>query len=403
MEVKTPDRTPEELSLSPGKPFWRLPGVAAGVGIAALALSVLLGWGDGRQFWSSYLVAALFYLTVALGGLFFVLLQFVTRAGWSVVVRRLAEHLMGTLPWVAVLLLVALGLGFNHLYEWGRPDKVLEDPLLQHKSPYLNPTFFFLRSVFYLASWSLIAWWFRRWSLLQDRSGDLAITGRLQIASAPCLVLFGLTLTFASFDWIMSMDPHWYSTIFGVYLFAGCFLAILSALILLILALQGKGLLADAIGVEHLHDLGKLLFGFVVFWGYIAFSQFMLIWYGNIPEETAWYYHRLQHGWTGVTVVLVLGHFVLPFFFLLSREVKRKRLTLGLAAAWVLVFHYVDLYWLVMPGLQEHGFSPHVLDLTSLIGLGGLFLAGLGLLMRGASLVPLKDPRLEESLSFENI
>ncbi|MFQ5790619.1 MAG: hypothetical protein ACE5JI_09115 [Acidobacteriota bacterium] len=375
--------------------------ITFGVGIAGLVASYLLGRPESDQFWQSYLVSSLFFLSLGLGGLFFVLLQFVTRAGWSVVVRRQAEHVMGTVPLLALLFL-PLGTALTALYPWAGSDASTVDRLLLHRRPYLNVDFFSLRSLAYLLGWSALAWWFRRQSLRQDDTQDIAITRRLQTASAPAMLFFGLTVTFASFDWIMALDPHWYSTILGVYFFAGSAVAILAFLIIEVLWLQTAGLLLNIVSYEHFHDLGKLLFGFVAFWAYIAFSQFMLIWYGNIPEETSWYAHRLQHGWTTVSWGLAVGHFVLPFFFLLPRDVKRKRATLLIGAFWLLAMHYLDLYWLVMPNFHLDGFAPHLLDITTLAGVGGVFLGTLTVLLRRSALVPLGDPRLLESLSFEN-
>jgi hypothetical protein len=220
--------------------------------------------------------------------------------------------------------------------------------------------------------------------------------------SPVAIVFYAITVTFASFDWIMSLDPHWYSTVFGVYFFSGAFMASLAFLILVLLAFQGSGLLRHTVSTEHYHDLGKLLFGFVVFWAYIAFSQYMLIWYANIPEETVWYMHRMEHGWEIVTWVLVLGHFVLPFFLLLPRSTKRNRLTLLFAGLWLLAMHYVDLYWLVMPAFGS-GFHPHLQDLMTLLGVSLVFLGGFALLTKRVALLPVRDPRLAESISFENI
>lgn len=391
----------EEVSIPAGHRLQRLPGLGLVLGVAGLGLSLAWGRGDLPGLFGAYLVAWLFFLTLALGSLVFVLIQFATRAGWSVTVRRLAEHVMGTLPGLALLGL-PLAWGVHDLYHWTHPEAVAADPVLQGKRPYLNEGFFLLRSLVYLASWSAMAWWFRRQSLRQDELGQPDLTRRLQTLSPLGLIWFALTLTFASFDWIMSLDPHWYSTIFGVYVFAGAFLSALAFLIVLALFLQSAGLVSHLVTTEHYHDLGKLLFGFVVFWAYIAFSQFMLIWYGNIPEETAWYWHRLHHGWGSVSVLLAVGHFVLPFFFLLPRSVKRRWSTLLAAALWVLLMHYVDLFWLVVPSLHQD-FQVGLVYLWTLLGVGGIFLAVLGWLMRRRALVPARDPRLEEALSFENM
>lgn len=373
---------------------------ALGLGVAALSVSILWGQSHAAQLWHSYLVAFVFHVTLALGALFFVLVQFVSRAGWSVGVRRLAEHAMGTLP-VMALLGVPLAFGLSEVYPWASPETVAADPLLQEKAVYLNPAFFLVRGGIFLGGWALLGWWFRRTSLRQDATGDDSITRKLQAASPAGLIFFGLSITFAAFDWIMSLDPHWYSTIFGVYLFSGAVVGGFALIILLGLAVKREGAMTRAMSEEHFHDLGKLLFGFVAFWAYIAFSQFMLIWYANIPEETVWYAHRLAHGWSMLTVSLAVGHFVLPFFFLLPRDVKRRPGTLFVAGAWLLLMHFVDIYWLVMPSLHPEGPMPHLLDLLTLLGMGGVFWGSLCFLMRRTALVPLGDPRLQESLHFE--
>jgi hypothetical protein len=410
-----------EVSLPAGHPLLKACWIAGGLGLVALlgllaafALGAFEEGGLGPRFWASYWIAWLWGVTVAVGGLFFVLLHHVTRAGWSVAVRRLAEHVAGTLPVFALLALPAL-VAAGQLFPWmgdHGAEAAGHDPLLEHKADFLNAGFFYFRSAVYLVAWSLLGWWFRRLSIRQDATGDLALTRRLQTFSAPGLVVFGITLTFAAFDWVMSLDPLWYSTIFGVYLFAGSTVAILSLLILLGIAFELRGPLAGVVTPEHYHDLGKLLFGFVVFWAYIGFSQFMLIWYGNIPEETVWYAHRLEHGWRNVTLALVLGHFVLPFLYLLSRDVKRRRPLIAGAAVWLLLVHYLDLYWLVMPAVSPAfdpalsaagAFAPHWLDLVTLVAVAGIALGAFGWLARRPALVPVADPRLPESLSFENM
>ena len=391
-----------EISIPKDHPLQRLQWAVLVAGVLFLMVSVWEGYGNAGQFFFSYLVAYLFFLSIGLGGLIFVLIQFVTRAGWSVAVRRLAEHIMGTLPLLA-LLAVPLVFGFGELYPWFDSQGVSTDKILQGKSAFLNPGFFYLRSLVYLLSWALIAWGFRKLSIKQDNGNAVPITRKLQAASAPAIVWFAVTVTLFSFDWIMSLDPHWYSTVFGVYFFAGCIIALLSVLILLVLLLQRFRLLANIVSEEHFHDMGKLLFGFVVFWAYIAFSQYMLIWYANIPEETIWYAHRLQHGWESVSFLLAAGHFVLPFFLLLSRNAKRNHTMLIAATLWLLAMHYVDLYWLVMPSFQSDGLHAHWLDLTTFLSVGSLVFAGLLKLMAKPLLIPVRDPRLAESLSFENL
>jgi hypothetical protein len=384
-----------------GEKLWR---VLALVGAAALVLSLALaaaspdGW---RRFFFAYLLNFAFVLSLALGALYFVILHHLTHAGWSVVVRRVSEAVSATLPFLALLFIPVL-LGLHDLYPWSQAAVVARDHALQGKAAYLNVPFFAARWVVYFAIWSVTALYFFRCSLQQDSSGDAMLTVRMQRRAAPAMVLFGVTLTFASIDLLMSLDPHWYSTIFGVYYFAGGVVGIYALLTVLLFALQRSGFLRKAVTVEHYHDLGKLLFGFVVFWAYIGFSQYMLIWYANIPEETRWLAQRQENGWVWVGLVLVFGHFLLPFVVLISRGPKRRPRMLAVAAAWLLLMHWVDLYWLVAPAGSPGSPLPHLLDLTLLVGLGSLLLAAAAFMVRGRSLVPERDPRIEESLAFEN-
>jgi hypothetical protein len=393
------------LRLPADHPWRRLPTI--GIALAALGLGGALALGlmseGGReQLWHSWLVGAMFVLTIGLGGLFFVLVHHATQAGWSVAVRRIGEHAMGTLPWTA-LLFVPLLLGAGDLFHWTHADAVASDHLLTHKRPYLNLPFFLVRNALYFAAWSGFAWWFGRLSRQQDESGDREITARLRKVSGPSLIVFALTLTFASFDWLMSLDPHWYSTIFGAYVFAGSAVAFFAFLGLVVIGAWRTRLLVNVVNHEHLQDIGKLLFAFVVFWAYMAFSQYMLIWYANLPEETGFFSHRLHGSWKPVSVALAVGHFVVPFFFLLPRAIKRSTLTLAAAASWMLLMHLVDLYWLVMPNLHPEGARPALLDAATLVGSVGVFLAAFGRSLGRHALVPIRDPRLAESLTFENV
>ena len=247
---------------------------------------------------------------------------------------------------------------------------------------------------------------FRKTSIKQDESGDPALTMKMARVAAPGLLLFSLTITFAAFDWIMSLDPHWFSTIFGVTYFAGSMMALLAVLGLFCMWLARKGYLREAVNVEHYHDIGKLLFAFMIFWTYVNFSQYFLIWYANLPEETLWYQHRAHGSWEIVGTILILGHFLLPFAFLMSRHIKRNTKTLAAAAIFLLVMHWMDMQFLIMPMHEtdaEPGIHLHWLDAATMIGLLGLFF-GLTLHKTIRSpLLPQRDPRLEESLHFHNI
>lgn len=386
--------------------FW-----AAGlVGIVALAAGVVLGLAEGDDlayFYHSYLLSFCFCLSITVGAQFFVAFQHVSRAGWSVTVRRLCELFGATTPVLTLLFLPILATVCLHrasLYEWADAQATSRDALLQHKAAYLDPAFFIVRSLGYFAVWWLLGRFFLQRSLRQDQSGDVALTLQAERLSPLALLLLSVTVTFAAIDWLMSLEPRWFSTIYGLYYFSGAMVAILAALILAAIGLQAAGRLGDLVTIEHYHDLGKYLFGFVIFWAYIAFSQYLLIWYADIPEETVWYIARQAGAWKWVSLALLFGHFVIPLFGLLSREVKRRKLLLGFWAVWLLAFHWLDLYWLVMPSLgpdRRPTLSP--IDACCLLGVGGIYLAGLFRIAGQQPLVPVKDPRLGESVAFENV
>lgn len=378
-------------------------GIAAGVlGLAATAVVALLTQDGLDRMLHSYLVSFAFFLSLTLGALFFVVLQHLVRAGWSVVVRRIAETLSMNLP-ILALLFIPILLGVGRLYIWADPQIVAGDHLLQLKRPYLNLPFFFVRWIVYLGIWSFLAWYFWKRSVGQDESGDLGLSLQMEKFSAPAMVLFALTTNYAAFDLLMSLDPHWYSTVFGVYFFSAGVVGFFALLSILTALLLRAGRLQGAVTDEHYHDLGKLVFAFTVFWAYIAFSQYMLIWYGNIPEETQWFLKRQTGQWTGVSLLLLFGHFLLPFLYLMPRFVKRRPKLFGPMAAWVLLMHYVDMYWLVMPEVSAPGKIPFsLMDLTCPLAMGGFLLAGAAFRLRRRALLPLRDPRLAESLAFEN-
>jgi hypothetical protein len=346
-------------------------------------------------------VSFLFFLSLAVGGLFFVLIQYASSGGWGIVVRRIGETTFAMFPVMAALFLPIL-FGLDDLFSWAVPGAADHDALLRWKAPYLNLPFFLIRAALYFVIWSAIALLYYRGSRAQDATGDPAVTARLRRLAGPGLIVLALTQTFASIDWIMSLTPHWYSTMFGVYFFSGAFVGFIALLSVVAVAMRSAGLLDTVITAEHLHDIGKLLFAFTSFWAYITFSQFFLIWYANLPEETVWFKARLEGSWTQISVLLMLGHFVAPFFYLMGRTVKRKGATLAIGGAWLLLMHFVDLYWQVMPTLHPEGFRPSVLDVAALFAVGGCFVAAAGWLMRRQPLVPLRDPRLAESLAFEN-
>lgn len=387
----------------------RLIRVGAIVGVLGLGASATLGLNahdGGKQFFHSYLLALTYFLSLSLGALFFVTLQHLTRAGWSVVVRRLAEIVASNLPLLVILftpILISMLQGNALLYSWVDDALVQGDPLLHGKQPYLNVPFFVVRFAIYFAVWAVLSRYFLKTSVRQDQTGDRGLTAQMQKVSAPAMLLFALSLTFCAFDTLMSLEPHWFSTIFGVYFFAGSVVGFFCLMILMARGLQSSGIMRDVITVDHYHDLGKLLFGFVFFWGYIAFSQYMLIWYANIPEETEWYLERQTGEWVWVSLSLLFGHFLLPFPGLISRHAKRRLTILSFWAGFLLVMHWLDLYWLIMPSLQKEKLPFGVIDVACFLGVGGLYVANLGFTARDKVILAVKDPRLAESLAFENV
>jgi hypothetical protein len=372
-----------------------------GAGLLGVVLCAVAYFQNSQNFFVSYLTAFSFFLAISLGALFFVMVQHLARVGWSVTVRRTAETLANNLV-VLVVLFLPLLTGVHDLFHWSHEDVRATDKLIQSKAAYLNLPFFFSRTAVYFVVWAFLGWWFLRTSRLQDETRDPALSVRMGKVATIGLILFGLTLTFYAFDWIMSIDAHWFSTMFGVYYFAGSVVAFYCTLIIVITWLKRTGHLQTSVNLEHFHDMGKLLFGHNIFWTYIAFSQFMLIWYANIPEETLFFLHRAEGGWKTVSLSLPWLHFALPFLFLMSHNIKRRPGLLALGAAMLLIMCYVDIYWLIQPYFHHHG--PHfgLSDIGSLLAIGGFYLFFLIYNLGRASLIPTGDPRLKDSLSYDN-
>jgi hypothetical protein len=385
----------------PANSMWRkVPFIAAALGLAGIGGAMAVG-GEHHENYFAYLTAFLFFLSIALGGLFFCMIFFLTRSGWNVAVRRIAESAAATLP-VFALLFIPVLLGKEHVYHWMVPGAADHDPLLQWKQGYLNVGFFLARAGVYFLIWTGLALLFRGLSIRQDTSGDTAITRKLQALAAPGIALGALSITFATFDWNMSIDYHWFSTMYGVIYFAGSFMSLFAVLAIVTTLFRRQGLTKGYISVEHQHGIGKMMFGMNCFWAYTSFSQFMLIWYANIPEETIWYMHRWEGSWRSVSLLLAVGHFVLPFFFLMSRHMKRNPVTLVIGAVWLLGMHYLDLFWMIMPNVYHGNASFGLSEILSFVGVGGVFVGAFTFLLSRAPLIPVKDPRLPESLAFEN-
>lgn len=391
--------TPPEASR-----YQQLALVVGAVFTVILALGFFLS--PREMFFRSYLLAYVFWIGIALGCLAILMLQHLSGGAWGLVIRRVLESGTRTLPLMAVLF-VPIIFGMGYLYEWTHIEKFaggqsVEEKhlyeMLRHKSAYLNVPGFLLRTLLYFMIWGVLAYFLNKWSREQDRTAERRFAKRLQALSGPGLVLFVLTVTFASVDWVMSLDPEWFSTIFGLLFVAAWTLSSFAFVIAVMALLVGRAPLAGVVLPRHFHDLGKLLLAFVMVWAYFSFSQFLIIWSGNIPEETRWYLYRMRGGWSFVALSLVIFHFALPFLLLLSRDLKRNARRLALVAGVVLLMRLVDLFWLIAPKFSKGDFLMTWTDVVAPIGIGGLWLAFFLWQLKQRPLIPFNDPQLPEVL-----
>jgi hypothetical protein len=372
------------------------------VGIIGLVLGVagaLIGRNGREQFFRSYLLAYIFWLAIPLGCFAILMLQHMSGGVWGLVTRRVLEGATRTFPLLALLFLPVL-LGMKTIFPWASPERLAGDPALQHaveeKHLYLNTEFFIIRAVFYFAVWILIALALNRWSAEQDRTGERNLTRRLQGLSGPGLVLYGLTVTFASIDWTMSLDPRWFSTIYGLLVMGGQGLAGMAFVIAVMVLLAGRKPMNEVLRPEHLHDLGKLMLAFLMIWAYFSFSQFLIIWAGNLPEEIPWYVNRLQSSWRYIGILLIVAHFALPFVLLLSKDLKRNSRALSTVAIGVIVMRFVDLIWMTGPELHNGTFNLGWMDLIMPLGIGGIWLWFFFTQLKARPLLPIRDPDIED-------
>jgi hypothetical protein len=372
----------------------RSPSALLGLGVIGL---LVLGAGaliDREQFFRSYLVAFMFWGGIAFGCFGLVALNHVAGGRWGIVIRRICEAGIRTLPLVVVLFLPLL-LGMHHLYEWADPHHLEKSKLLQFKASwYLNAEFFIIRAVIYFAIWIGFGRLMLRYSLAQDATGDPKIVRTLQLLGRGAIVLYALTMTFASVDWMMSIEPHWYSTIYGLLVIGGQVLSAFAFAIAILTLLVEHEPVAHVATSERFHDLGKMLLAFVMIYAYFAFSQFLIVWSGNLPEETPWYLKRITGGWGVIAIALPLFHFFLPFFVLLSRKLKKNPRRLIVVALLMLFMRLVDLYWMIAPAFSPGKFVLHWMDVAAVLGVGGVWLAAFLWQLQGRPVLPLHDPAL---------
>ncbi|MDR3701953.1 MAG: hypothetical protein P4L56_20050 [Candidatus Sulfopaludibacter sp.] len=368
------------------------------VGVIALALTLLGALiGPPGQFFRSYLWSYVLFLGVSLGCLAWLMMQYLTGGAWGVVIRRPAEAAARTLPLLA-LLFIPIVIGVPTLYSWSHANIVAADPVLQHKSMYLNFPFFLGRAVFYFLGWLFCSWYLNRWSENEDRTASPVAHQKMAALAGPGVLFWGVSVTFMSIDWVMSLEPHWFSTMYGLLFIAGQGLSSMAFLIALLVLLSQYEPMSRILTHRHLHDLGKLLLAAVMVWAYFSFSQFLIIWTGNLPEEIPFYLRRLTGGWWWLALLLVVGHFALPFALLLSRDLKRNFKLISRIAIFILFMRAVDIYWQAAPDTTNGVFAPSWMDLTAFIGIGGIWLAYFLTNLAQRPLMPLHDPHLEEAL-----
>lgn len=395
---------------------------AALVGLGALAIGVTFAAGmlgdevAKKAAIFGYHTGFIFACGLALGALGFVMALYLTNGGWGVTIRRQFENLCHPTVFLALAILAIPMIVFGEaLFKWQNPYYTLGDPLYEIKKPFLNDGFFLGRLIAYFATWIGLGYAMNKLSRDVDVDGDKWKFNKAKGISHWGMLLYALTVAFAGFDWLMSLDYHFFSTMWGVYFFAGNFLSAIAFCTVVLIALTSFGRLRGVITSEHFHDLGKLVFGFTVFWAYIAFSQYFLIWYANIPEETGWVMARREPGWMTISTLLVFGKFVLPFLFLLPRPVRRTPGLLLLVCLWLLAMHVVEIFWIVRPqmtpaiaeGAERVMYYGGPLKMTwlDLVGPVGPILLIVGLVLRRISsgpLIPIRDPRLSWSLSHKN-
>ncbi len=370
------------------------------VGVGGLLICVVGAFFGLAQFFQAYLFGFLFWVHLALGCFALLLLHHIVGGRWSFVIRRFMETGAMTLPLMALLFL-PLVFGLQEIYHWAEPGVMAESELLAHKAPYLNIPFFLIRTLLYFVIWGALAWLLNHWSLRQDRTQESQLSRWLQRLSAPGMILYVLTVTFAAYDWMMSLEPEWFSSIYGLLFITGQALGTMALAILLLVLLADRTPLRAWVSAGLYNDLGNFLLAFVAIWAYIGFSQYLIIYSANLPEEIPWYIHRSQGGWQWIGLALIIFHFSLPLAILLSRRAKRRTEILSVVAGLLLFMRLLDIFWLVKPAFQPEGIAVHPLDVIAPIGIGGLWVACFAWLLKRRSLLPQHDPNFQEVPAHE--
>jgi hypothetical protein len=371
------------------------------IGLAGMASLFFLGLRDPLQFSRSYLFAFVFWLGLPLGCTAIRLIHNLISGTWGFPLRRPLEAATKTLPLMALLVVPVL-FRLPVLYAWADPAKVAADPILQYRHPYLNVPFFIVRTAIYFSFWIFVTSRINKWSREQDETGEAGLTQRIKNLSAPSLLLFGLIVTFACVDWVMSLEPHWTSTIFGLIFMVSEVLAGMSLLTVTVIRLSKEKSLNGMVKPKLLNDYGNLLLVFTMLWAYLSFSQFLITWGANLRDEIPWYLSRARGGWAAVAIGLIVFHFAVPFFLLLTRFVKRRAEMLRAVAGLLLVMSIVDIFWLITPAFNHEGPSFHPTDWLAILGIGGLWMWRYASELQGRPLLPLNDPRLKALLQQQH-
>ena len=371
--------------------------IAAGVGVVAMIAAAFL---DTENFYQGYLVGFMFWSGVSLGCLALMMIHHLSGGQWGLVTRRIWEAAAQTTP-VMLLAFLVLVPGLPYLYQWAQPELVASDPILQHKAPFLNTPFWVGRTVVYFAIWSGMAWLLAKWSREQDANPSAELDARFGKLSGPGLVVYGLTTSLASIDWMMSVDPHWFSTIYGFVMMAGHGLVALAFTVLMLSILAAEAPMAGIVQPKHVHDLGKLMFAFVMLYAYLTFSQFLITWSANLPEEIPWYIRRLSGGWQYLMLALFALHFALPFLIMLSAELKQNLKRLTWIAGLLFVMRFFDTVFQVEPQFHEV-FTIHWTDIVTLVGLGGVWFAAFTHFLKGRPVLPVHDPYFHQVLATDH-
>jgi len=377
----------------------RLQTGALGVGGIAMVLAIFGALRSPGAFYESYLVSFLLVLGLSLGSLGLVMLQHLTSGHWGVIIRRPLESATRTLPLIAIFFLPIALFGMKYLYAaWLDPQKLTEQPLSDFQHSYLTHGGYLTRAVTYFALWLALMFIFNRWSKQQDTNqNDRALRRRLQMLAGPGIILYVFAMSFAAIDWVMSLSPHWASTIYGFIFVGGQLISSMSFMIAVVVLLSRAEPFASIVQPRHLHDLGKLLLAFVMLWAYFDFSQLLIVWSGNQPEEISFYRTRLYGEWGVVAVIVVVFHFFVPFFLLLSQDLKRNAKILTRIAMWLILMRLVDLFWMTRPEFTSSA-VPTWLDLVLPVALGGLWLGFFAFNLKQCPLLPLGDPDLAKAI-----